>query len=305
MNKVTLPGTAGAGMVPSRPSGLPDVELSMDVNVAPGSELLMCRYFAFPTNRGVIAVPSAESHYTPGSHHLLAYRSDLTSIPSDQPGVFSCADGAWQIHQRGSYYEAQQPDARRDLPSGIAHEFQPGEVVILQTHYLNTGTTNIAAHVVLTMHTVDPQTIQAEAGTIIFSNVNLNIPPHSRVRMTMTCPLSQDIHPALLWSHMHKRGVSFTATSDDPAAASLGTLYAQTDWSEPQPRIYPANPPATLHAGTHITFSCDYQNDTDGTFIYGTSAEKNEMCLLHGMYWPRMPSSGEQCYGGMTTITKL
>jgi hypothetical protein len=287
-----------------KPSGLPDVQFTMDLNVPMGAEFLKCIYLAFPADRGVIAVNSAESHYTPGSHHILAYRSDLTSVPSDQPGVFDCNDGSWNMHNKGSYYEAQQPDSRRDLPPGVAHKFQPSEVIILQAHYVNSTAADIAAHVVLTMHTIDPATVQYEAGTILFSNVRINIAAHSKARVTMTCPLGADFNPALLWSHMHKRAVNFVATTDDAAAAAaLGTLYHEADWSEPQPRTYPSDPAVTLHAGTNITFSCDYQNDTDQTFTYGNSAEKNEMCILHGMYWPR--SSMINCFMGMSTQTTL
>jgi hypothetical protein len=316
--RAPIVGVAGSGVGPAqtspqantsvapKPSGLPDVQFMMDINVPAGAEMLKCIYGAFPSDRGVIAVPSAESHYTPGSHHILAYRSDLTSIPDGQAGVFDCADGAGMMHNKGSYYEAQQPDARHDLPPGVAHKFQPSEVIILQSHYLNTTGKDIAAHVVLTLHTVDPSTIQYEAGTILFSNVRINIGPHSKARVTMVCPIASDINPALLWSHMHKRAMNFVATTDDTAAAAaLGTLYSEPDWSEPQAREYPSSPPVTLHAGSHITFSCDYQNDSDATFTYGNSAEKNEMCILHGMYWPRMPSMNEGCFGGMATQTEL
>jgi hypothetical protein len=294
-----------------KPSGLPDVTFTMDLNVPAGVEFLKCIYAAVPSNRGVIAVPSAESHYTPGSHHMLAYRTDLTSIPSSQTGVFDCEDGSfsqdgsWMQHNRGSYYEAQQPDSRRDLPEGVAHKFQPGEVVIIQSHYVNTTAKDIAAHIVFTLHTMDPAMVKYEASTILWSNLNINIAPHSKARVTMTCPIMADMIPALLWSHMHSRAVNFVATTDDSAAAAaLGTLYTEKDWSEPQPREYPSNPPVTLHAGTNVTFSCDYQNDTDATFTYGNSAQTNEMCILHGMYYPKA-EMGQGCFGGNATQTNL
>jgi len=288
-------------------SDLPNIDFSLDVAVPVGAELHKCRYAAMPVDRGVIAVSGAESHFTPGSHHLLAYRTDLKSIPSNQTGVWDCYSQISGFHQRGSYYEAQQPDSHRELPNGVAHKFQPGEVILLESHYINTMSESIDAHVVLSLHTVDLDQVQQEAGTIMFNNVRLNIPPHKKTRVTMTCPITQDMNPALLWSHMHARGVNFVASSDDAASATeLGTLYTEANWSEPQPRIYPSNPPVTLHAGTHITFSCDYQNDTNNTFIYGQSAETNEMCILHGMYYPRMTTPGaEQCLGGTTSSMQL
>jgi hypothetical protein len=300
-------GFASAGSA-ALPGALADVQFTLDVTLPAGAERLECMYAAMPSDRGVIAVPSAESHYTPGSHHLLAYRTDLTSIPFDRHGIWDCTnDASWIQHDRGSYYEAQQPDSHRELPPGVAHEFQPGEVILLQSHYVNTTDAAIAAHVVLTLHTVELATITQQAGSIIFSNLNILIPAHSKWRVTMSCKLPQDIHPAELWSHMHKQAVSFIATSDDATAGTaLGnSLYTELDWSEPQPRIYPGDPPITLHAGTNITFTCDYENNTNKLISYGESAQTNEMCIFHGIYWPRMAANAEQCRDGKTSARAL
>jgi hypothetical protein len=287
---------------------LPDIVLAMDTMIPAGKELLKCQYRQLPSDRGVMAVGSVESHYTPGSHHLITYRTDLTSIPAGSTAPFDCYSSAQLVgHGRGSYFEAQQPDSRRDLPPGIAHEFQPGEVVMFESHYVNTTTEDLDAHVEVRLHTVELAKVEHEAGTIEFNDMNINVPAHGKARVTMTCPIPEDFNPALLWSHMHARGVAFKATTDDTAAAAaLGTLYEQDDWEEPQPREYPSDPPVTIHAGSHITFSCEYQNDTDKAFMFGTSAVTNEMCLLHGMYWPRMHTAGaETCRGGTTKVERL
>jgi hypothetical protein len=299
-----IPG-AGTATPTSPPSGLPDVDFAFDTVVPAGAELLRCTYGVFPSDRGVIAAPGAESHYTPGSHHMLAYRTNLKTVPMQ--GVYDCQDGGGSSMVTGSYYEAQQPDSMRSLPPGIAHEFQPGEILLMQAHYINTTSADVNAHVELRIHTMNLADVQQEAGSIMFSNGNISVAPHAKSRSSMTCTLPSDFNPALLWSHMHSRGIHFEATTDDAAAAaSLGTLYSNDDWSEPQPRDYPYAPPVVLHANSHITFSCDFQNDTDQTFTFGQSAATNEMCILHGMYWPRMTSSmGEQCFGGKTTRTAL
>jgi hypothetical protein len=302
------PGAAAAPTTPASPttppSGLPDVDFAFDTVVPAGAELLRCTYGVFPSDRGVIAAPGAESHYTPGSHHMLAYRTNLKTAPME--GVHDCQDGAGSSMVTGSYYEAQQPDSMRSLPPGIAHEFQPGEILLLQAHYINTTSGDVNAHVELRIHTMNLADVTQEAGSIMFNNGNISVAPHAKSRSSMTCTLPSDFNPALLWSHMHSRGIHFEATTDDTAAAAaLGTLYTNDDWSEPQPRDYPFDPPVVLHANSHITFSCDFQNDTDQTFTFGQSAATNEMCILHGMYWPRMATSGEQCLGGKSTRTAL
>jgi hypothetical protein len=103
---------------------------------------------------------------------------------------------------------------------------------------------------------------------------------------------------------MHSRGYSFRAWTDDPAAAQQvggGDLYDQPGpdgWSEPHIQTYPSDPPVTLHAGSNLMFSCKYHNTTSQTFVFGNSAATNEMCILHGMYWPRLDQNTEECLKG-------
>ena len=280
---------------------LDDIRYAFDVSVPAGGEEFRCIYAQLPQDRGEVNVNHVESHYTPGSHHLLAYRSNLTSIPDGATGVWDCSDGLWQINMRGSYYEAQRPDEEHKLPDGIAHKFQPGEVLIIQAHYLNATDKGLAAHVEMTMHPTDPSKVEQEAGTIFFNNINIRVPPHGSAQSHMSCELPNDIQLALLWSHMHERGVKFVVETDDAAAAkALGTLYEEDDWAEPSQRAYPNDSTAVLHAGSHINFSCTFQNEGDSTYVFGNSAHTNEMCILHGMYWPRMSSRHEQCLGGQT-----
>lgn len=276
-----------------------DIEFSMETTVGPGSEAQVCRLVQVPSDRGDIAVPSAESHFTAGSHHFLAYRTSMTSMPDGGGDVVDClATSAPFV--TGSYFESQQPDMTHTLPSGIAHVFKPGEVMVLQAHYLNTTTAFINAKISFKLHTMDPAEVQHEAGTILFSNFRLKVPPLSKVTQTETCPVSStnDMNVLLLWSHMHSRAVHFVATTDD-GALSGAPLYETDEWSEPQPRIFDGDSPTTVHIGSHITFSCDYDNPTNSTFVYGPSAQANEMCILHGMYWPRVDSLTEFCFGGV------
>lgn len=294
-------GPMAMAMTMTNAMALEDIQFAMDTTIAAGTEALRCIYAQLPTDRGEIAVSHVESHYTPGSHHLLAYRSNLTSVPENYQGVWDCSDGLWQLNMRGSYYEAQMPDEEHVLPNGIAHKFQPGEVLIVQAHYLNPTERDLDAHIEMTLHPTDPAAVEQEAGTIFFNNINIQVPAFGTATSTMSCELPQDIQLALLWSHMHERGVSFVVTTDDPTAAeALGTLYEEDDWAEPVQRAFPNDATAVLHAGTHIQFSCTFHNESARTFTFGNSAHDNEMCILHGMYWPRMPLTFEQCLLGAT-----
>jgi hypothetical protein len=293
---------AADASTPDAAPALPDVVFSLSGHVDGGSEGFDCVYVTMPTDRGSIAVPSAESHYTPGSHHFLVYRTSYDSVPDGGDGVHPCTDSEQFMGITGSYYEAQTPDAHRDLPKGVAHIFKPGEVLLMQAHYLNPAASGFDTHVDFRLHTTDPATVEHEAGSFFFYNPLISIPPMAEATVTRTCPITHDVNLALLWSHMHSRGVAFTATTDDADAAErIGDLYSTTTWSEPQPRVFPDSPPVTLHAGSTITYSCKYLNMTPQTIVQGQSAATNEMCILHGMYWPRLDSTTELCLSGQSS----
>jgi hypothetical protein len=318
-------GAGGAAMpVVSSTSGVPDIVFHMSGRVEAGTEAMFCAYAQMP-KAAKTAVNSAESHYTPGSHHFLVYRTNLTSFPVGEDASHLCgspgvtvakmggANGLTSVEsstgQTGSYYEAQTPDTRRDLPTGIAHVFAPGEILMMTAHYLNTTDAAIDSTIEFRLHPMDVKDVKVEAGTFFLLDTQLSIPPHSEVTATKSCPITKDITLGILWSHMHARGYSFRASTDDAAATAQlgGDVYVQPGpnaWEEPHVQNYPVNPPVILHAGSKLTISCTYQNTTDRTFTFGLSAETAEMCLLHGMYWPRLDGATERCSNGVSMSGK-
>jgi hypothetical protein len=292
---------AGADDESETATALADIVFTTAAVIEAGAEKTKCSYVAMPDDRGEIAVPSAESRYTPGSHHFLVYRTDLDQIPDGKGEPYECPAGGLDAHVTGSYYEAQSPETHRVLPKGVAHIFRPGEVVLLTSHYVNTTTSDLDAHLTFTLHTVERDSIEQEAGSIFFYNPQISLPPHSDRTVTRTCPISADMNLGLLWSHMHKQGVGFTVTTDDADADN--PLYATKDWSEPLARVFPYDPPVTVHAGSSITYACDYHNATDDKIVAGQSAQTNEMCILHGMYWPRASGMTELCMNGKSSAT--
>jgi hypothetical protein len=298
-------GTAAApphaGDAGSPDAGWPDVTFAMTGTVDGGGESFACVYVQMPSGR-TTAVYSAESHFTPGSHHFLVYRTSYGAIPDGGDGVHPCTDAEQITGIAGSYYEAQTPDTQRELPPGVAHVFKPGEVLLMTAHYLNPSPAPLETRVDFRLHAMDPGAVKHVAGSIFFYNPQITIPPMSRVTVTRSCPIDRDIGLALLWSHMHSRGVAFEASSDDPAVARGGTLYQTTTWSEPQAREFPGAHPLTLHAGSNIVYSCTYENTTSDTIVQGQSARTNEMCILHGMYWPRLDPATELCLSGASSM---
>jgi hypothetical protein len=107
----------------------------------------------------------------------------------------------------------------------------------------------------------------------------------------MSCEISQDINVISLLSHMHSRGIRYVANATSGGQTSQ--LLATDQWLNPEPVVLQT--PMQLAAGTRIDYACDYRDTTGTAAVEGPSKTENEMCMLIGMYWPRMDLGHEFC----------
>ncbi|MBK7580178.1 MAG: hypothetical protein IPI67_08250 [Myxococcales bacterium] len=273
-----------------------------EADIDAGDEIQKCRFTAMPSDRGELAIGNISHTYTAGSHHFLIYRTELTEMPAGGEELVDCDESGWMNHVRGVVYAAQETKGRFELPPAVAQMFAPGEIVLVQTHYLNTDSAPLHASIDFKMELRDPATITTEAGVLFFYNPAIYVPAASKHTAELSCPLPETANLAFATSHMHWRGVKFRAESTDPAlTASLGPLFETSEWSEPVPRAFPADAPAVLPAGSSIQYHCDFDNPEPTGIVQGLSADTNEMCMFVGMYWPRQARATEFCFAGAVT----
>jgi hypothetical protein len=102
----------------------------------------------------------------------------------------------------------------------------------------------------------------------------------------MRCTLSQDITLISGQSHMHRRGVGYTASLVEPSDGSLTQIYESHDWENVP--IADWTPGMSLRTGQSIDFTCHYQNPEDRQVAQGATT-KDEMCMFLGNYYPYNP----------------
>jgi hypothetical protein len=267
---------------PPPPPPIPTEPVTLQMaafDVAPGAEAFMCQSFTNPFQQDV-AILTSESFMTEGSHHFFAFHlQGVTDMP-----LAAC--GGLDFHPY--IHSAQVPHLKTTYPAGVGR-FLPGkDGVEILSHYLNTTSDMIHADVRLVLTVVDPSTVPIQASDVFMNNLSLSIPPMARTTASKSCAVGSDIKLLQAASHMHQRGVHFTAKTDD------GTVLYQTDsWSEPTPKLF--DPPLSIPGGTNITWSCDYDNPTNTTFTFGQSAVTNEMCIFTGIYFPAPDGAGIEC----------
>jgi hypothetical protein len=244
-----------------------------------------CQDFVNPFGGKDANVDEFESHMTTGSHHLTLFYADVAAsthaTPCTSLGSFAPTP-----------YSSQELDDALSFPAGVA-AFLPGTTGIsLQSHYLNTTSSAVTAHVEVLLHRT-LGAVEHQAAVLFVADKNIDVPAASSATVTDDCSLYADAHILRTSSHMHQHGTRF--------AASLGgeTVYETTSWSDPKPALF--DPPIVAPAGTALHFQCSYSNPGPSPLTYGESALTDEMCIFMASFYPAPPGVATVGASGCST----
>jgi hypothetical protein len=268
----------------------------MTGTIAAGSEAFTCQYFAAPGAAKAFVVGASHT-YTAGSHHMILFRTDLGAIPQGQEGPQDCYEGpagSVMSHIRGILYAAQTPTGQVAYPDGVGLPVQPGEVFLMQTHYLDAGPASLDVRADVTLQLSDGGDVTTQAGMLFFYDPFIDVPPASTTaRAQMRCLVPADVTLISAASHYHARGSDYAAYLDPPSGPPAATpFYTSNDWEHPTPLATPL----AVGAGSRIRFSCGYTNpDPSKEYFQGQSAANDEMCMFVALYYPEMGSTVDFC----------
>jgi hypothetical protein len=175
------------------------------------------------------------------------------------------------------------------LPEGVALRVEPGTVLLMNTHYLNTSSEPVETDARINLHTLPEEEVKVEAGVLFHYNFFIHVPAGGAASARMRCPVEHDISIVRLQSHMHRRGVGFAAHLVHGGGDAMEEIHATTRWEQVPASEF--SPPLQVKAGDAIDSRCDYQNPEARDVVQG-STTKDEMCVLIGPYYPRSPGLG-------------
>ena len=305
------------------PELAPDQGFSFHVpsfEVPPGIETQDCYFVAVPDiNQGQdLWIDRFEMAQRPGSHHMNIFRVNtihyLGGLPGDVVRGGECristnwADWPLVVNSQ----ESTEPVIDWQLPTGVAQRFAAGELLMVQTHYVNADVQNSPAggEVRVNFHK-SPLAEPIEMGTLFATQQSIRICQSEPVRTysgSCSFPPGQEVHVAAANGHFHGRGTKFemftwNGQSLDPPPPE-DSFYVSTDWNEPPMSI---NLDAVVPAGGGIWWDCHYRwqqpsagcdivderdedQGGDCCFTFGNSAENSEHCNVFVYYWPKVDS---------------
>jgi hypothetical protein len=273
--------------------------------VPAGTEVQACHFFAIPGNPDedvwVNRVTVAQNE---GSHHMNIFRVKTVTGLSGKPGEVvtngQCFGPSTNWADWPLIVNSQSGQVDWTLPTEVAHRFKGGELVMLQTHYVNATTQKspIGGKVFVNFWTRKTPPAN-ELGTLFATNQNIRVCPgdvNKTFEKKCTFP-SQGVRIVGANGHFHSRGVEFGIAPVD-AMGTVGTrFYTSNSWDEP-PMAYGLDVAVPAGGGIGWTCSFDYLcpagQETCGDpmqnncITFGGMVDLQEHCNAFVYYWPKV-----------------
>jgi hypothetical protein len=274
----------------------------------------------------------------PGSHHLNVFRVrtlidlrpddgapiklgsyDATVVYGHQEDTTNpCWKSAnwadWPLVANSQHSDAENPYSDWQLPDGVAMRFSPGEVLMVQSHYVNTTTQpapfgGSAGINFYRSKIAQPQ----ELGTLFATQQSIRI-CHSNPTPTFsgTCHLPAAATVVAANGHFHSRGRDFRMyswdghTLDHPAAEA--EFYQSAAWDHP---LMKTDIDRAVADGGGVWWDCAYQwkkpqivscgdvnakdpeHAEDCCYTFGGNTDLGEHCNVFLYYYPKAANSSD------------
>lgn len=306
--------------------------------VPAGHESQNCYFVRVPDNAAGkdLWIERVVTAINPGSHHVNVFR--VKSIIKLDPaqgtpmmlGDFAatvieggddyahnpCWDSAnwadWPLVANSQESSPGQNTTDWQLPAGVAIRMQPGEMLMLQTHYVNTSDqpTKYGAKVGINFYNRKDPTPAVEMGSLFATQQNIRIcASQPRQTYSGTCRFPGQVTIAAANGHFHKRGQRFSIYTWDGASidhpAEQTKFYESLNWNEP-PMMTDLDVPAAARTGVWwdcqyqwqkpTFFSCDDVNakdplhQNDCCYTFGGITDVGEHCNVFLYYYPKVES---------------
>jgi hypothetical protein len=261
---------------------------SSEITLAPGQEVTKCFYFTTPNTR-TLAIHRWVSDMTPGSHHMIYFRTLAGSQPPDGTVDESCG-GGFAVPVYGTQIPHEEVAFPADDGEGLplAQDVEPGSKGYFQMHYFNSSDEELTAHVELAAYALPDDAPYTRTDLFATYNNDISIPPRATDHVeSATC----GVVSGKFWSmstHSHKQSIATVVKEGDR------TVFSSTDWEHPGTAEFRAPPFYSFTSG-QLTWECTYNNtgdNADRTVTAGQSARTDEMCMATGYYFPANGARG-------------
>lgn len=289
--------------------------------VPAGQEITDCYFLAFPdlADGAPVWIDRVEVAQREGTHHMNIFRVNTVIHLSGAPGEV-VRDGECKNLPNWADWplvvNSQDTELTWQLPDGVAMRFEPGELLMLQTHYVNTTDQPAprGGEVKVSFFRADEKN-PIELGTLFAFQDKIRIcQSQPQVKFAGHCvlPSDQPIHVVAANGHFHSRGKRlemFTWDGVTKPPPPESAFYESLSWEEPP---MATGLDALVPPGGGVYWTCEYEwrpplegcgvvedrdpeKAGDCCYTFGNTATSAEHCNVFVYYWPKVDPSTVFC----------
>ena len=282
---------------PAEPEGYTRLTAKTVHAVEPGADVTYCQYIMAPFDRDmdILDVGGYQSGF---GHHAVAFSypddgsQELgtsvqcmgTEFSVEPPPGSGAPSGNSGANLGGTFLGGigGEGGENQNLPEGVAFRLKKGNGVMLNVHYLNTGTTPIDGDAVVDFKFAEVDPNRKIAAMFLNLNFGFNLPPASRVDSSIDCVAKSDVELLMMANHMHEYGSSVKTEVVRSDTGAVEVLKDDPEWTyemqfNVEYRRWPVDQPFVLRAGDTIRTSCQWNNPTAEALGF-----PREMCISVG-----------------------
>jgi hypothetical protein len=219
----------------------------------------------------------------------------------------------WPLIANSQQATIDKPETDWKLPDGVAIRLTPGEMLMMQTHYVNTTDqpTKYGARIGINFYRYQQSTAPMEMGALIAQQKNIRICDNQpSATFSGTCQFPSPVTIIAANGHFHSRGQRFSMFSWDGMSASHpagpSKFYESQNWNEP-PMVTDLNLNASVNTGfwwdcqfqwqPPTVFTCsdieakDPMHQTNCCYTFGGNTDLSEHCNAFVYYYPKTASA--------------
>ncbi|MBK8257274.1 MAG: hypothetical protein IPK82_31945 [Polyangiaceae bacterium] len=265
------------------------------VTLDPGVENTQCIQ-ARLANIEQLRVHQIHNQLSPGSHHMIVYRTADTEeklTPYDCQPFVDTLDPT-----KGSpLMVTQKHDELLTLPDNVAFTLQPNQMIRLEVHFINATSEPLEMKATSDFIPIAEADYKYEADFIFLGNPDINIPAMSTHTLgPVFLPLGKllpDIADKATFfaitGHTHQWGKNVKVSVVKDAADPGTSVYDVPDWSWEEPATVQHQPGFSIPPDGGFKFSCEWDNKSAQSVGFGESAN-DEMCFFWAYYYPSVGS---------------
>jgi hypothetical protein len=272
--------TRGALTPPAPAEGFQLVSPIVDLD--PGQESYRCSHVVAPVS-SEFDVGEWESQLPLGGVEFTLYRAESDTAAEGTLDGTPCTVGSgadtW-------LYTAAAARAHLAFPQGVGMALSAHERLLLDMHFINTGTDAVHPEIVLnaTRARTDCGFLKAQAQ--VSFNTKIAIPVNGTQTVTGICHPAAGAKYFYMTTLTRRRGTDANIVHVLKDGKPGETLLDSTSWVAPQIRTWEAPDFLTFAPGESYAYNCSYRNDGNDVVTVGNSAETNELCMTFAYFFP-------------------